>query len=680
MSNGNNCNIDKQTILDRTQELLTLIGATSDRSKKGRICPVCGSGTGKKGTGITSKDGIHWTCWANGCFTNSDIFGIVGKRNNKYSFTEQLQECCAILGIEPQQPQPQQSHHGNGNGNNTIKGFSFIGERGNTQHATDTPQAPVSDEIIKKNEIIQQTIKNAQERFTNDCEGAIYLKNRGFEYSFLKKWGVGYAENIQGLKSCIIIPTSEYSYTARTTNTTVIKDNRYKKQGTTHILNSNALHQTEHVVFVVEGELDALAVMQEGGTAIALGSTSNKDMFMRLCKKELVKGHKGFILALDTDEAGINASNRLDEYMTAEQIPHTINQFQGKKLDCKDIAELLQTDKAELNRSINEALEEYDKEITSAELEEYYAEHNKQLEQMLQDIHTYKDTTPTGFENLDRLLDGGLYAGLYFIGAISSLGKTTFCLQLAEQIAQNKQDVLIFSLEMASSEIIAKGISRNTFDISSMHYNTDHHAKTTRGVLTRYRYIKSESDEERNVFEKAVKQYGERKKHLFITEGVGNVGVNEIRQAVEKHKRITGRKPVVLIDYIQILAPYSEKSSDKQNTDKAVMELKRISRDFDVPIIGISSFNRDNYYNDVCMQSFKESGAIEYSSDVLLGLQYHRTKDDNTQWDAQERAKEQGNKGEPQEVELVILKNRNGRRGTVNFEFRPKYNHFTEID
>ena len=49
------------------------------------------------------------------------------------------------------------------------------------------------------------------------------------------------------------------------------------------------------------------------------------------------------------------------------------------------------------------------------------------------------------------------------------------------------------------------------------------------------------------------------------------------------HKKITGESPVVIIDYLQILAPYSERATDKQNTDKAVMELKRISRDYKIP-------------------------------------------------------------------------------------------------
>lgn len=58
----------------------------------------------------------------------------------------------------------------------------------------------------------------------------------------------------------------------------------------------------------------------------------------------------------------------------------------------------------------------------------------------------------TGFTELDCVLEGGLYEGLYIVGAVSSLGKTTFVLQIADQIAQHEQDVLIFSLEMSQYE------------------------------------------------------------------------------------------------------------------------------------------------------------------------------------------------------------------------------------
>ena len=129
----------------------------------------------------------------------------------------------------------------------------------------------------------------------------------------------------------------------------------------------------------------------------------------------------------------------------------------------------------------------------------------------------------------------------------------------------------------------------------------------------------------------------------------------------------------MLIDYVQILAPAEIRATDKQNIDKAVLELKRISRDFKIPVIGISSFNRAGYKDAVTMEAFKESGAIEYSSDILIGLQLKGagSKDFNLS---------EAIKRDPREVELVILKNRNGKTGEiVSFEYYPLFNYFKEI-
>ena len=104
------------------------------------------------------------------------------------------------------------------------------------------------------------------------------------------------------------------------------------------------------------------------------------------------------------------------------------------------------------------------------------------------------------------------------------------------------------------------------------------------------------------------------------------------------------------------------------------MELKRISRGFKTPVIGISSFNRDNYNNAVSMQAFKESGAIEYSSDILIRLQLKGAGDKD--FDPTEAKKKN-----PREIELVILKNRNGQTGTkIPLEFYPLFNYFTEMN
>ena len=89
----------------------------------------------------------------------------------------------------------------------------------------------------------------------------------------------------------------------------------------------------------------------------------------------------------------------------------------------------------------------------------------------------------TGFDALDGLLDGGLYPGLYFIGAISSLGKTTLALQIADNIAKAGHGVLIFSLEMSTSELMAKTISRESLMLTLSGSGRRENALSTRGIL-----------------------------------------------------------------------------------------------------------------------------------------------------------------------------------------------------
>lgn len=300
---------------------------------------------------------------------------------------------------------------------------------------------------------------------------------------------------------------------------------------------------------------------------------------------------------------------------------------------------------------------------------------------------------PTGFESIDNILDGGLYAGLYVVGAISSLGKTTFCLQMMDNIAERGQDVLIFSLEMARKELIAKSISRLTLlnDIDSN--NTTRNAKTTRGILTGKRYEKY-SETEKRLIKYSIDIYKDYADRIYINEGVGNIGINQIKQRVEQHLKFSEKPPVVLVDYLQILAPYNDRATDKQNTDKAVLELKRLSRDFNVPVVAVSSFNRDNYTQPVNLSSFKESGAIEYSADVLIGLQYDGMdykKEENGKYEGGsardtrirtliEDQEARGKAGQDQRIQVKILKNRNGAKGSTVLDFYPMFNCFMDKD
>jgi replicative DNA helicase len=177
---------------------------------------------------------------------------------------------------------------------------------------------------------------------------------------------------------------------------------------------------------------------------------------------------------------------------------------------------------------------------------------------------------------------------------------------------------------------------------------------------------------EKALIDDAMEAYGGYASNIYIVEGMSDTGVAQVRTAVERHVLAMGRAPVVVVDYLQILAPHNERAGDKQNTDRAVTELKRISRDFKTPVVAISSFNRSNYREAATMEAFKESGAVEYTSDVLIALQFQGAGKDGFDANA-----EKGRN--PRRVELVILKNRNGRTGDrIAYSYYPMFNYFEE--
>lgn len=128
---------------------------------------------------------------------------------------------------------------------------------------------------------------------------------------------------------------------------------------------------------------------------------------------------------------------------------------------------------------------------------------------------------------------------------------------------------------------------------------------------------------------------------------------------------------------MQILAPSNPKFTDKQQLDYNVTTLKKLSRDYHIPVICISSFNRTNYTQTASFEAFKESGGIEYTADVLFALQLKLLSDSNKQPTNDEIR--EAKKKIPREVQLVCLKNRNGKGNfSIDFDFNPGFNAFKE--
>ena len=524
--------------------------------------------------------------------------------------------------------------------------------------------------------------------FFEKCHAAVektdYWKKRGLSKATVDAYNLGYWEE----KRRFVIPTGEFSYNARATWEADKKERYLKPKGHFELFNLKSIPLAEQPVFVVEGEFDALSVIEAGGIAVVLGSSSNL-RFIEFLKSN--KPKYPLILALDNDEAGRAGEAKLSEELTKIQVEFVDADI---TLGFKDANEALVGDRDTFIQTVLNAknnvlalLEEKRQKEEQAYLQTSAV---NGLADFIADIEKRhnKDCVSTGFKNLDEILDGGFYPGLYIIGAISSLGKTTFALQVADNAAKKGQDVLVFSLEMGKQELIAKSISRLSFQKCKNWGTGLEFATTTRNLMNGNSL---NSKERVDFLNECINGYADYAGHIYYHIGIGDIGVEKIKSVIARHIKITGRKPLVIIDYLQIIAPFDMRATDKQNTDKAVVELKRASRDYDVPIFAISSFNRENYTSPVNIASFKESGAIEYTSDVLMALQFkgmdYIKKDDDKYEDEKSRTariiqlrneqeKNAETPGKAQQLQLKILKNRNGRKGGVDFDFHPMFNCF----
>lgn len=619
-------------------------------------CPFCGHGS--NGDGLTfdpkSKDGNTLHCF--GCGYSGDIIDLVSKSQN-ISFYEALKQTCSFIGITVDEQRRQES----------AAAYFPPMQTSAPQRAPQNATEPQTD--------YTEFFKQAQ----HNNNGA-YLESRGISKAIQDRFGVGFIpewkhpkapEQVKG-HPYVIFPTSKSTYCARYTGTDE-SQSQYKKMhvgsGAPFFCESAALKEVG-ALFVVEGETDALSLWEIDRPAIALGSVANAGRFIKFAGQ-----HKDrpYIIALDRDKAGAEAAKKIHSGLQEQGVQCYIADISG---EYKDPNEHLVKDVIGFTKAAKRALlmatdpEAYKRELLGSK------NIAAQLTNFWEEVHQTKNYQPirTGFSLLDTALDGGFYPEqLVFMGAISSLGKTTLLLQIMDNIAAASIPCMLFSLEMSRNEIIGKSISRYTYTEAIKNNISRNNAKTMRGIIAGHRHLFYSRDE-LSLIQQASAVYGEIGRNIYLYEGNGDTGISEIVEQVKEFIRVSGQKPVVFIDYLQILAPSDPRATDKQNTDVAVKLLKQLARDEAIPIIAISSLNRDNYSRPISMEAFKESGAVEYSSDVLIGLQLKGvgTKD----FDVNE-AKRQ----DPREVELHILKNRNGvMSAPILYYYYPKFNFYHEIE
>ena len=492
--------------------------------------------------------------------------------------------------------------------------------------------------------------KRCRERLT-DPQAVSYLQARGISVETAAEYWIGFdpvadpANNPSGADGesrfpCprLILPTSAGHYVGRSIDPSTAK--RFAKMnvrgGEAGIFNRKVLSaQDVREVFVTEGIFDALSIIEAGAAAIALNSTSNAPKL--IADLEAKPTTATLILCLDKDEAGVKAAEQLREGLQRLNISCTTADLCGGH---KDPNEALVADREAFIEAVRAA---------HSDRPDNTADYIDQM--MAAEIDRFKDDIPTGYANLDKLA-GGLYGGLYCLAAISSLGKTTFAAQMADQIATAGYDVLFFSLEQSRLEIVSKSLSRIV---------------AQKDPFTKVRSLTIRKGYDKEEVATAITEYKRRVgDRLSVIEGNFNCTSSFIGDYVRQYVKRTGTRPVVFIDYLQILQGEQEngKATLRETVDRTVTELKRLTRELDIPVIVISSVNRSNYLTPIDFESLKESGGIEYTCDVVWGLQLQCLSESLFEKDketAKKRERVKQAKAEnPRKIELSCLKNRYG--------------------
>ena len=293
----------------------------------------------------------------------------------------------------------------------------------------------------------------------------------------------------------------------------------------------------------------------------------------------------------------------------------------------------------------------------------------------------------TGFPVLDSVQL--LYPGLYVVGAISSLGKTTFIHQLGDQLAEGGQPVLFFSFEQTAAELFSKSISRRI----NQHASTDPLYRRFSSVEIRT----GAADGTRELAEQTADYLAAVQNNMCIIECRHEVTVEDIERLVTHTVTAFHVQPVVIVDYLQIVGASTiagrPLTDQRTRVDHVVQALKTLQKQHQLIIIAICSLNRMNYLQPVDFESFKESGCIEYTADVVWGLQlellnkprfsYKTVGNGKTTETTLSEKRQMVNAAKAaaiRSLQLVALKNRFGvATYQVNLAYEPRYDTFRSV-
>ena len=256
----------------------------------------------------------------------------------------------------------------------------------------------------------------------------------------------------------------------------------------------------------------------------------------------------------------------------------------------------------------------------------------------------------TGFSGIDRVLSGMGKSDLVLIGARPGMGKTSFALNIAINVAQKtKKEVCIFSLEMSAEQIATRMLSIESMVTSN-----------------RFRSGELTDDDWKKIGPAAGKITN---CDILIDDSTG-INVTNMRAKLRREQNKKKEIGLVVIDYLQLMQ--SEKRIDNrvQEIGDISRSLKLLAKDFNVPVICLAQLSRKpegRTSQKPMLSDLRDSGAIEQDADMVLFLY------------REDYYKEEAAAAENKICEVVVAKNRHGGLDTVKLGWIPDCTKFRTI-
>jgi replicative DNA helicase len=272
----------------------------------------------------------------------------------------------------------------------------------------------------------------------------------------------------------------------------------------------------------------------------------------------------------------------------------------------------------------------------------------------------------TGYAELNKMTTGFGKGDLVIVAARPAMGKTSFALNMVQNLIEKGKGVAFFSLEMPAEQLMLRLLSVQT------------------SIQLQRLRVGDMNPEEYKRLNDAVDKM--RHSKLFVDDH-GSINIHQLRSKLRKLKSRHPEIELAVIDYLQIMNGTGGKDRHLEVSEIS-RGLKMLARELEIPIVALSQLNRSLESRSdkrPMLSDIRESGSIEQDADIIL---FVYRNDVYLYKEEKEREKEAINAGkefiskyvekEEEEAEIIIGKQRNGPTGHVKLMFQKKFTRFVD--